>query len=198
MLKKIKKYKIAVRPFFALRNLKRKVKLEIDEKEAEERIEKEIARLQPLLSPSSLYETYSRNETPEPLKALWDQAHAKALSLSVVLSTVGSSVESAVETAGQSPDPLAGPIADAVARESLEQSLGFVFKLLGEEAKLEACELTPLTPVPSACYAGLLPLLESHKADVTLSGEGKITPLYSSAGFCFWSPASKNKNAKSR
>ena len=136
MLKKIKKYKITIRPSFVLRNLKRKISLaqEVQEEPLQKRIDEEIARLQGIIVPSAIYETYSKNQTPEPLMPLWENAPKKALSLSLFVNSIGSHLEKDIESQSGEKDGLKAPITDSIARESLEQSANFVAKLLTEEA----------------------------------------------------------------
>ncbi len=198
MIRKIKKYKISVRPHGVLRLLKKKVSRDADPAEMEKKISLELERVQPLLHPSSVYASFSRAETPEVLKDVWKTASRKALSLSVLLSSVGPDLEKELDKAKAENNDLDGAVLEAIGQESLDESLRFVTKLLAEEAKQESCELSPVLPADPSLWSALLPLLESHKADISLDDNGRMAPLYTSASYCFWNPLPKGKNASSR
>lgn len=198
MLKKIKKYKITIRPSFALKHLKRKLELETMPDSLEKSVQEKIVQAQNLIIPSSIYNTYSKSETPDSLKSLWGYSPTGALSLSLILTTVGNLIEKEIEKCNGNSEEHQAAILDSIARESLEQSLHFTTKLLNEEAKLEACELTPLIPIEKSILGNALTLLESHKAEISLDANVHLRPIFSSLSFCFWTPTTKNRNAKSR
>lgn len=197
MLKKIKKYKITLHPAFILRNLKKELNIESIPDSMEKTVTDEINRTQSLIAPSATYNTYSMNETPEPLKPLWQNSPQKALSISLMATTIGPLLEKEMNDCFKKNETTQSAILNSIAREALEQSLHFLVKLLSEEAKLEGCELSPPVPIESALFGNVLSLLEAHKADILLQ-ENKLHPLFSNVSFCFWNPISKNKSAKTR
>jgi len=197
LIKKIKKYKIAVRPHAVLRILKKKA-LAGPGETAEDRFKELIDRAQGFLSPSAVYESFSRGKTPAGLSRLWEGAPPKALGLSLVLVTVGSPISRAIAEAREKEGEVRAAHLDAVAEEGLEQAAGFVEKLLKEEAENESCELTPLLPVDSSLLGELSRVLDSAKADIVTDGSGRLLPAFSSAGYCFWNPVAKGRSARSR
>lgn len=198
MLKKIKKYKISIRPSFVLRNLKRKLNLDSMPDSLEKNMQETISRVSPLIVPSSIYNTYSKSETPEPVKGLWEYAPGQALSLSLILTTIGPLLEQEIEKSSNEPECQKATILDSTAREALEQSLHFISKLISEEAKLDGCTLTLFAPVQTALFKDALTHLESQKAEISLDADGRLIPTFSSFSFCFWVPVSKNRNGKVR
>ena len=193
MIRKIKKYKISVRPFGVLRHLKKKIRFESGKEPEDAVLESRISQVQPSLLPCALYGTFSRNETPEPLKTLWKETAENSLSLSVIVATIGKGIEGELDKASKSGDAFEGALLDAIARESFEQSFQFVARLLNEEAAVESCELSPLLSVGEGSFKEALFALEAHKADITVNDSGLVSPFFTGARFCFWTPL-KGKN----
>ena len=193
MLRKIKKYKITIRPSYASRLAKKKfAEAAPDDETLERETEQEIRRCEPLIVPTALYDTFSRKETPEPLRKLWEQApSAKTLSLSLIAASLDPRIEQEIDALREKAEAHQSVLAEAVARESLDQSVNFVHRLIGEEAKDDNCELSPLWPVEPALVRDFLGALESHKAGIMLKDDDRFTPLYSRVSFCFWVPLSK-------
>ncbi len=198
MIRKIKRYKISVRPHGVLRHLKKKVEPASDWSEVEQKINEEIARVNPLIVPSAIYNSFSKGETPEFLKESWKGASKKSLSLSLLLVNIGVGLENEIQKRQSENDPFSVALLEAIGQESLDESLKFVLKLLNEEAKSESCEVTGPLPVEPSLLNTLLPFLESHKADIVVNENGQIVPLYTSASYCFWDPLPKGRSASSR
>ena len=188
MLKKIKKFKINLRPSFVARALKKKLMLDSIDSSFEKIVEEEIARLNPSIVPSAVYNTFTKRESPQPLSVLWEQASNKAISISLVAASAGEKLESIVQ---QGQDSFKVALTDASAWESVEQSNNFVYRLLGEEANLEGCECSPLFPVPESQISTVMVLLESEKVGIRLNSSSQLTPLYSKISYCFWSSVLK-------
>ena len=72
---------------------------------------------------------------------------------------------------------------------------GFVERLLGEEARDESCELTPLLPASTEQTGPLLAAMDSHKAEIIVNDSGQILPHFTGLRYCFWTPL-RGKNAK--
>ena len=198
MVKKIKKYKIAVRPHAVIRLAKKKLNLRDVTEEFEKKVGEEIARIQPFIVPQARYGSFSRSETPETLKPLWENAPENTFCLSLVAVTIGPAVERKIEESAQTNGGLRPAILDSAAVEALEQSLSFVTRLLLEESKAEGCELSPLLPCEKSCLKDVLAFLDSPKSEIQSGPEGDMDPLYSSVCYCFWNPAAKGKHAKAR
>lgn len=193
MIRKIKKYRISVRPFGVLRHLKKQVSFDSGKEPEDSALEEAISKLAPRVSPCALYGSYSRGETPEALKALWQSSPEKSLSLSVIAATIGKPIELEIEKASQAGDPFERALVNSIARESLEQSFHFVERLIGEEAREESCELTPLLPAAAESLEPLLEALDAQKAEITLNDSGQISPYFTGLRYCFWTPVKSKK-----
>lgn len=192
MIRKIKRYKISVRPFGVLRQLKKQVTLESGREPQDSDLEALISKIQPHVSPCALYASFSKSETPQALEALWKSSPEKSLSLSVIAATLGRPIEQEIERASRENESLQGALWNSVARESLEQSFNFVEKLIGEEAQEESCVLSPLLPAAKEEMNPILHALESHKAEIMLNDSGQIVPLFTGLRYCFWTPVKRN------
>lgn len=191
MIRKIKRYKITLHPSYVLRDLKKKLPADRWSEDYEKDVEKEISRVEPVISTSGVYETFSKTDSPEALAPFWKQAPKSALSISLLASTIGTKIEEELEKARQKDEDVQPALLDCIAREGLDQSARFVEKLISEEARQEACECTPSIPADAERLRDCLDVLQSHKADIVLDGTGRIVPLYSQVRFCFWTPVSK-------
>ena len=206
MIRKIKKYKLAVRPYGVLRQLKKQVTLGSGQEPQDSDLETLISKVQPHVSPCALYASFSKSETPPSLQDLWKSSPEKSLSLSVVCSTLGRPIEQEIERISRKkeggqvpsgPDPdYEGALWNSVARESLEQSFNFIEKLIGEEAGQESCVLSPLLPAAPAETPLILQALESHKAEITVNDSGQIIPFFTGLRYCFWTPAKGTRPKK--
>lgn len=196
MLKKIKKYKINVRPSYVVRNLKRKLNLPSVADDLEKNIQEQINKVQPLIVPSAVYNTFSRKELPQSLYPLWGLTSNSSLSISFTAVTIGSGIEKEIQTYKNQNQETQVAILDSIARESLEQAQNFVVKLLTEEAKSEGCELSVLSPVDLLDLKDILGLLEASKTEVNLNADNQIVPLFTSVSYCFWNPTSKSRSAR--
>ncbi len=192
VIRKIKKYKLSVRPFGVLRHLKKKIPIESGQEPEDRVLESEISKVQSHLLPCALYATYSRSDTPEPLKVLWQSAPENSFSLSVIAATIGKPIEAEMEKISKTGDSYESALLESIARESFEQSFHFVARLLGEEAVEESCELSPLVTVGEGNLKEALEALEAHKADILINDSGSISPFFTGVRFCFWNPL-KNK-----
>lgn len=159
-------------------------------------IESEMVQCHPLLTPSAVYDTWSRNETPEPLKPVWTPELQSAISISLIAATVGNEIQRQIRWCKEHSETTRAVFLTAVAQEALEQSFHFVHRLISEEAKQDGCELSPFLPVTQELTGSALTVLDSQKADIVFE-EGQIRPLYSAVRYCLWNPMNK-KNARSR
>ncbi len=192
MIKKIKKYKLSLRPSYIARNLKKKLPHDSWQDSMEEDIKKEIGRIEPTLSPSSIYESFSQVDSPELLRELWSKSPKGAISISLIATTIGLNLEKEIEALRNQNDEFRAALVGSIAQDALEQSTHFVCKLLAEESKEEHCECTPSLPLEPNLLKDSLNILQSEKADIRLSDGGQIAPLYSSVSYCFWNPSKKH------
>jgi hypothetical protein len=195
VIRKLKKYKLSVRPFGVLRHFKKQVPLEPGQEPADSDLEAAIAKVQPHILPCAVYASYSRSQTPEALLPLWSAAPEKSLSVSLIASTLGKEIEAEIERVSRQAQANDPALWNSIARESLEQSFHFVEKLLSEEAGEENCELSPAIPAHPDILEPALAALEAHKAEISLNDSGQISPFFTGLRFCFWTPV-KGKNRK--
>ncbi len=197
MIKKIKKYRINIRPSYAFREAKKRVPAEahLSEEELEKKVDEAINKSLDKIVPSSLYVSYSKPETPEPLEPLWQGASKQAITLSVIISTIGIGIEQNLEQARLNNDLVWESLLQAVARESLEQCNNFVLRLIEEECKEDNCELSASAPISQELLKLTLAQLDSGKADIIMNEDGVIFPQFTSAFCCFWMSHAK-KHAK--
>ena len=188
MIRKIKKYKINIRPFAVSRLLKKTSAPENPVELPEEKIEEEIALANKFIAPSSLFGTFSKSQIPANLQTLLENSAKKTISVSLIASTIGNAIEAEIEAAKRSGDVLKSSLLDSIAREALEQSVNFVIKLLNEEAKEENCEVSQPWTVDVSLSKDFLELLESQKADISIGETGPISPLYTKLCVCYWDP----------
>ena len=193
MIRKIKKYKISVRPFGVLRHLKKKITIEPGKEPEDSSLESEISKVHPALAPCALYATFSRTETPEAVKTLWSSSPEKSLSISMILATIGKPIEGEIEKASQGADAYKSALIESIARESLDQSFHFVSRILNEEAEQERCELTPFLPAPPEALKEAFQILEAHKADILFNDSGQISPFFTGLRYSFWTPKGKSR-----
>ena len=198
MAKKIRKYKISIRPHAVFRTLKKVLSMDTLTEDMEKKVQEEIAKSQSLIVPSAVYHSFAKPETPEALAGLWESAPNNALAMAMMAVTIGTDIEKEIEASRISNGGKRALILDGIARESLEQSLNFVAKLLSDEAKAESCELTPISPVEATILPAVLNFLESEKAGILVEGEAQISPMFTIASYCFWSPLPKSRNVKNR
>ena len=188
VIRKIKKYKISVRPFGVLRHLKKKHAVDPGKEPEDKVLESEISKVQTHLQPCALYATFSQKETPEPLKVLWRSASENSFSMSVILATIGKNIEGEMDKISKAGNPFQSALLDAITKESFEQSFQFVARLINEEALDESCELTPLLPVEEGNFRDALGVLEAHKAEISVNDSGIVSPIFTGIRYCFWTP----------
>lgn len=196
MIRKIKKYKITVRPFGVLRHLKKQIKIESAQEPQDSDLESMICKVQPHITPCALYTSFSKTEIPPALETLWKSSPPKSLSLSVIAATLGKPIEQEIERVSRENDSFQGALWNSVARESLEQSFNFIEKLIEEEAREDSCVLSPLLPASSQEINPIFKSLESHKAEMMLNDSGQVVPLFTGVRYCFWIPAKGLKPKK--
>lgn len=193
MVKKLKKYKIHIRPSAVSRLLKKKLNSDVPADSFEKEAQVEIPRAEAWVVPTALYETLSKKDSPASIANLWTQASQRALSVSLIAATIGPDMEREIESCRAANDDQRCALLECIAREALEQSAAFVGRLLAEEAKDESCEVSPLLPADPSTVGEVLNVLESHKAGVLLDGNGRIVPVFTKIAYCFWNPVSRSK-----
>ncbi|OGR92958.1 MAG: hypothetical protein A3I11_04530 [Elusimicrobia bacterium RIFCSPLOWO2_02_FULL_39_32] len=187
MIKKIKKYKITLRPSFVLKNLKRKTAADLKEEEIQQKIKLEIEHLKPFIVPSAVYDTVPPTAIPEPLKMILNSCPKNTVSVSLSAATIGKELEIKIKNLRENNDLEKCALVESIAEEALEQSLNFISKLLTDESKLEGCESSALFTLNRDLAFETLHFLESEKVEILLENN-QMSPLYSSIAYAFWTP----------
>ena len=188
-MKKIKKFKINLRPREILRLLKATTQISEITPELEEAVKRESARLSRIISPAAVYDTNTWEKIPIELAP---PAIDKWVAASTCLITIGTAVEAEINEARQRGEGILAQMLHAIAVEALEQTGNFVKRLIGEEAKEEGCELSKeqLINTPPA-WEKFIQIIPGDKIGVQLLDKETFQPMYSSAGVIYWIPLKK-------
>ncbi len=190
MVKRIKKYKISLRPSAVLRLFKKRIPENLPEEELEKKIELALPSAHKYFKTYAAYEVFSPKELPETLKELWKGCPNGSVSIAFIASTIGNSLETEWKKIQNSNDSVQAALLESIGMEAQDQSFLFAVKLLQEESKLEGCDSTNPQVLDSTYTRECLGLLQI-KDEIFLDSEEKLIPLYSRIGFCFWTPLKK-------
>lgn len=188
---KIKKFKISLRPASVRKNFKVLAGPERLTQEAEEIISREYGRAHAWTSSAAVYHTFRRDQWPTFISIPQDSAEPAAVTLCAA--TIGTDVENEIERAG-APDGLQALTLAALAEEAAEATMGFIYRLLSEEAKKEDCELGDRLDLPSPdSLTAALATLEADKIGVSLKGPGGFSPRFTRVSSILWIPRMTKK-----
>jgi hypothetical protein len=195
-LKKIKKFKVKPRPSSVLRGLKALMGGTQPTPELEKAIEAEITRAEPSYSTAALYETYDKQKTPSWAGALWQsnpETGAEPVALTLYAASIGPAIEGELGDALGRGEALRSQILTALGDEAAEQAANFVYRLLGDEAKDEGCDLAPRSAVAPELQRDLLSALDAGKVDIQMDSLGHLLPRFTKTGYVLWWPPAKKK-----
>lgn len=133
------------------------------------------------LKPAILFETFGRDDTDQKIFS-----PLSGLAYSLILATLGETENCAI-------DPILMGHEALLWESALEECRKFAIDLIDAEAKKDACELSPTSPLlnPEALDAAVKKL-EGHKIGVTFS-ENRLMPSASSASTLSWISKIKRK-----
>lgn len=196
-MKKIKKFKVKPRPSAVLRGLKALMGGTQPTPELEKAIETEIDRAQPVYSTSALYDTYDKQKTPAWAAALWQQSNpesgAEPVAITLYAASIGAAFENELGDALGRGEALRSQILTALGDEAAEQAAHFVYRLLGDEAKDEGCDLAPRAGLAAELQRDLLVSLEADKVQIQMDSLGHLMPRFTKTGYVLWWPPAKKK-----
>jgi len=159
--------------------------------EIEDEIHRQSRRMNGIISLAALYETFPREKFP---KELAIDPPEQWVAASVYISTIGEEAQNEILTVQKSGEQLEGQILHSIALESLEQSGNFVRRLIEDEAKDEACELSrQKTVAGDEAWEKLFEFLPGEKIGVSFLGGDRFAPMYSTGGIFYWSPLKKRR-----
>jgi hypothetical protein len=190
-MKKIKNFKIHHRLRDVVRLYKNTTQAAEVSPETEQAIQKEIMRVEKLMTPAAVYDTLPKDKLDQSLAFA---APDKWVAASCYIVTIGSAIEQELRQVQQAGDENAGRILHAIAVAALDQAGSFIRRLIAGEADDEECELEGGTPLNDPAQLNtVLPLLTSDKIGVQGGENGAVQPLYTSTGIIYWLPAKKRK-----
>lgn len=189
MLKKIKKFKITLRNREVTRLLKATTEVTEVTPQLEEAIQAETLNVVKNASCAAVYDTFFKENFPAELVI---SPPENWVAVSVYLVTVGDNIEAFKNEAHSRGENILSQIIHSSGLEALEQSAGFIQKLIADEAKEENCELSDRKRVNTPeFYNSLFKILPGDKIGVQLLEAGTLKPLYSSGGVIYWIPLKK-------
>ncbi len=188
-MKKIKKFKINLRPREILRLLKKTTKIADTASDLEEKVESEAKRLQKSISPAAIYETVKKDEFPFELRVQEPANWVAATSYSV---TIGDAIEK--ELRENRENDTNEMITHSVALEGIDQAVNFIQRLIREEAAGEDCEISKELEMNSKdLIKKVFSIIPGDKIGISLSEDGNLNPQYSQSGIIYWVPVKKRK-----
>lgn len=188
-MKKIKNFKINIRPREVMRLLKNTTRLGEITPQIEEMVQRETRRLQKVVAPAAIYETQPKEKFPQALAA---DPPENWVAASVYLFTIGHDIEREISEARKRDENVLSDILHSIAIEALEQSGNFINRLLLDEAKEESCELSCRQSVGNGDpWQSFLRILPGDKIGVERRDEEAFSPRYTSGTVVFWSPVKK-------
>jgi hypothetical protein len=194
-VKKIKKFRIVLRPSYALRHLRGLMGGAPVTPELERELVAEADRAKGLLSTAAVYATVKMAEAPDWAREMGreDPGPAEPVAVTFLVATAGPALEEEVGAVLGRGEALLGRLWTAVGEEAADQSAHFVNRLLQEEAKLESCELSPWRDVPGNSRGALLDFLDAGRVAVCVDAEGRLSPRFSRVAAVLWRPTKKKR-----
>lgn len=192
-MKKIKRFKINIRPSYLLRLIKKSVDIEKDE------INTIIRENYELVDPCTIYDNFKLEDMKDgdlerTIKGWAPGAVVNPYSVvSFAIVTVGGMLDEKMSKLKGEGSERVLKILDALGSEALEQSCDFVTKLMAKDAEKEECAVGVLEEVPEDNREAILELLEARKIDVSLDGNSDLVPRKSLVVYGYWVPVKKKK-----
>lgn len=194
--KKIRKFRLHARPSAVLRNLKVLLDNAQDTPELASDIETEAKAAQARLDPAALYVTVTPGGTPSALDAFWAPAPGEPapVALTVFAATIGGGLEAELAGALSRGETFRGRVLTALGEELADQAATFVERLVGEEARADACELLERRPcADDAAHRAVLDFLDAGRVGIGQDPGGHRFPRFTRVGVIPWGPPSKKK-----
>jgi hypothetical protein len=186
-MRKIKNFKVNLR----MKDISRVVRKLINAVGASVELEETIQRCSrfcvKFLSPSVVYDTFSKESLPFVYEK---DIPPKWVAESVFFVTIGGALEEEYKKNESAFGEHTSKIVYAIAVDALEQSKNFVQRIISNEAQGENCEVTRAVDIGSEYYEEICKVIPVDKIGISME-LGAIYPKYSSAGLFYWIPSKK-------
>lgn len=194
-MKKIKKFRVASRPASILRGV-RSLLGATSVADLDARLEQEIPRAAAFFATAAVYDTFGADHFPDwaqELKAQKNEAGALPVAVTYFAATIGPALEAELAAALTRGDTLLGQILTAVGEDGADQVANFVGRLINDEAKEDACEISPRVEASGDLRQTVLQSLGAEKIGVQMDDQGRMTPRFTRVGHILWWPPVKRK-----
>lgn len=169
--------------------------------ELETAVQAETQSALTLLDTAALYATYAPGQGPAWVESLLapslDEESGKErtpIAVTLYVSTIGPRLEETLAQALAQGEGLRSRILTAVGEELAEQSGHFVSRLLAEEAKNDACDLSDRRLLPEVDQTqALLEALDAARIPIAYDAGGHLTPRFTRLGYVLWWPPAKKR-----
>ena len=195
-VKKIKKFRLQPRAQAVMRNLRALSENAQATPELEKAVETEIRAVAGLLETAALYATFAPDACPPGLTSVRAaEGERPPLSLTLFAATVGVGLEEEIARTLSRGEALRSRVLTALGEELADQSAQFVARLVNEEAKDDAFELSDRRPLASMDeQKTLLNTLDAARIPLSFDAGGHLTPRFSRLGYVLWWPPSKKRS----
>lgn len=164
--------------------------------ELEKAVQDEIEHALPTFETAAVTTTFPRNQIPdwcEPLVRV-DENTPTPIALTLFAATVGTAIEETLADALSRGEDLRSRVLSSLGEEAAEQAATFVERLMTEEARRDACEISDRHTLPQeSMRALLLEHVDAARVMITLDSAGHLSPRFTRLGFILWWPLSKKK-----
>jgi hypothetical protein len=186
-MRKIKNFKVNLR----IKDISRVVRRLINTVDMSVDIEEAIQRCcrfcVKFLSPSVVYDTFSKESLPFVYEK---DVPPKWVAESIFFVTIGNALEEEYKKNENVFGEYTSEIVAAIAVDALEQSKNFVQRIISNEAQDENCEITRVVDIPIELYENISKVVPADKIGVSVHS-GNVCPKYSSTGLFYWIPSKK-------
>jgi activator of 2-hydroxyglutaryl-CoA dehydratase len=186
-MRKIKNFKVNLRMKDISRVIRKLINAVDVSAELEETIQLSSRFYVKFLSPSVVYDTFSKESLPFVYEK---DIPPKWIAESIFFVTIGSALEEEYKKKENAFGEHTSKIVSAIAVDALEQSKNFVQRIISNEAQDENCEVTIAVDIGSEYYEEVSKVIPVDKIGVSTE-VGTIYPKYSSAGLFYWIPSKK-------
>ncbi|MDR1434302.1 hypothetical protein [Candidatus Endomicrobiellum devescovinae] len=186
-MRKIKNFKVTLRVKDISRVIRKLINAVDVSAELEETIQRSSRFYVKFLSPSVVYDTFSKESLPFVYEK---DIPPKWIAESIFFVTIGSALEEECKKNENAFGEHTSKIVSAIAVDALEQSKNFVQRIISNETQDENCEVTRAVDIGSEYYEEVCKVIPVDKIGVSTE-VGTIYPKYSSAGLFYWIPSKK-------
>jgi len=192
-MKKIKNFKINIRPREISRIVRKLINMQELTIDIEESVQRACYFYGKTINPAVVYETFAKDTAT----FVFDNPEIpnKWVAASYYVLTIGNALKEEFEKNQDIFGQYTTQIVSAISADTLEQSKSFVQKLVISEAGDEQCELSRGIELPHDKYNDICKILPTEKINVAVSEDGKFTPEYTVTGVFYWIPV-KKRNKK--